>query len=406
MILRARVVVTMDGEPIENGAVAVRGSRISHVGRFADVRRHAAGPLLDLGEVALMPGLINAHCHLDYTLLRGAIAPTNFFADWIEAINLAKASLTSTDYLAAIAAGFDQARRYGTTAIANFEAFPDLLASIAGSPLRVWWFPEMIDIRTPVNVAEIVDRAFEYLSRAGPRGGLGLAPHSLYTASPALFAQAAEIARRDGLLLSTHLAESRDEMAMFRSASGPLFEMMRRFNREPDDCGRATPLARFLQQVRVGKDWIIAHLNELSSGDFELLARSQKFHIVHCPRSHRYFSHTPFAVQRLRELGFNVCLGTDSLASNESLSLFAEMRALSENEPALSAREILEMATVNGATALSKEAEFGRVRSGFAADMIAVGAEYTDSGVYDELINFSAEVRWMMIEGESVESQA
>ena len=90
MIIRARIVVTMCGAPIENGAVAVSGNRIVDVGRFDDVKARNAGNTLDLGEQALLPGLINAHCHLDYTCLRGKIPPQKSFTDWIRAINAEK----------------------------------------------------------------------------------------------------------------------------------------------------------------------------------------------------------------------------------------------------------------------------------------------------------------------------
>ena len=94
MIIRARTVVTMDRAPIENGAVAVSGNRIADVGRFDDIKTRNAGNAVDLGEQALLPGLINAHCHLDYTCLRGKISPQKSFTDWIRAINTKKSELS------------------------------------------------------------------------------------------------------------------------------------------------------------------------------------------------------------------------------------------------------------------------------------------------------------------------
>src|SRR5437879_9247127 len=92
MIIRARLVVTMNGPPIENGAIAVSGDHIIDVGKFPEVStRHSGEELVDLGEQALLPGLINAHCHLDYTCLRGKIPRPKSFTDWIRAINAAKA---------------------------------------------------------------------------------------------------------------------------------------------------------------------------------------------------------------------------------------------------------------------------------------------------------------------------
>src|ERR1700732_3647370 len=107
MIVRARVVVTMDGPPIDNGAVAVSGDQIVDVGEFSEVsKRHSNQTIVDLGDQALLPGLINAHCHLDYTCLRGKIPPQKSFADWIRAVNSAKAKLSSEGFIASLSEGF------------------------------------------------------------------------------------------------------------------------------------------------------------------------------------------------------------------------------------------------------------------------------------------------------------
>ena len=165
MIIRARIVVTMDGAPIENGAVAVSGNRIVDVGRFDDIKTRNAGNTVDLGEQVLLPGLINAHCHLDYTCLRGKIPPQKSFTDWIRAINAEKSELSPKDYIASINDGFEEAKRFGTTAIANLTAFPELISQIQ-PPIRTWWFAELIDIRAPERANEIVDSAIESLGRA------------------------------------------------------------------------------------------------------------------------------------------------------------------------------------------------------------------------------------------------
>src|SRR5947208_4727104 len=130
MIIRARTVVTMDGAPIENGAVAVSENQIADVGKFDEIRARNAGEIVDLGEHALLPGLINAHCHLDYTCLRGKISRQKSFTDWIRAINAEKAKLSPNDYVASINEGFEEAKRFGTTAIANLTAFPELVSQI------------------------------------------------------------------------------------------------------------------------------------------------------------------------------------------------------------------------------------------------------------------------------------
>jgi cytosine/adenosine deaminase-related metal-dependent hydrolase len=168
-----------------------------------------------------------------------------------------------------------------------------------------------------------------------------------------------------------------------------------------DDCGKTTPLTVFLGAVgdRALPQWMIVHLNELSERDFELLKKmTTKFHVVHSPRSHDYFDHRRFPFQRLRAIGFNVCLGTDSLASNESLSLFAEMRAFQRNEPAISPEKVLEMVTVNSASALIQHNALGRIRPGFKADLVAIPC--TDGrDLFAEIVAFQGGINWMMTNG-------
>jgi cytosine/adenosine deaminase-related metal-dependent hydrolase len=399
MIVRARIVVTMDGPPIDNGAVRIAGNRIIEVRKFSEVAT-ASDEIIDLGERVLLPGLINAHCHLDYTCLRGKIPRQTSFTDWIRAINAQKAKLTADDYLASINEGFAGAQEFGMTTIANLTAFPELIAKI-NPPVRTWWFAELIDVREPERTNEIVDDAIESLQRAE---NWGLAPHAPFTASENLFRGCQEIAMRENILLTTHLAESHEEMEMFRDASGALYQFMKGIGREMTDCGHDTPLGRFLG--RLGEtslpNWIIAHLNELTENDFDLLAQMRrKFSIVHCPRSHAYFGHPSFQFEKLQALGFNICLGTDSLASNGDLSLFAEMRTFQNEFPDISPERILKMVTVNPARALQQENAFGKITRSFLADMIAIS--FTDSqAVYETILNFVGKVPWIMLHGKIV----
>jgi aminodeoxyfutalosine deaminase len=397
MIIRARTVVPMAGEPIDNGAVVVSGDTVVDVGPFEEVQQRQSGELLDLGEQVLLPGLINAHCHLDYTGLRGRIGPQRSFADWIQAINAEKAKLTEPDYIDSINAGFAEARRFGTTTILNLTAFPKLIAAVP-ELVRTWWFGELIDVRQPEEAEKIADEAAGVLKAAGR---WGLAPHAPYTASQRLYARCEETARRENVPLTTHLAESQGEMEMFRDAAGPAYRFLSDIGRPMDDCGHETPLSLFLRTRSIDERWIIAHLNELDPGDFDLLTRAPKFQIAHCPRSHTFLGHAPFALERLRALGFTVALGTDSLASNSSLSLFAEMRELLRKEPRLSPREILEMATLNGATAIRQSNRLGCIMKGAAADLIALPIK-TTADVFQDIVAFDDAVAWMMVDGKIV----
>ncbi len=393
MTYRARLLVPMLGPVLEDGAVVVVRERIVDCGSFAEVRARNAGPVTDLGEVVLLPGLINAHCHLDFTALRGKIAPPRSFAEWIRQINALRRELSDDDYLVSIAAGFEEARRWGTTTIANIESMPQLLPRLAPTPLRVWWFLELIDVRPDADPAELIARARAFGKNVAH---FGLSPHAPYTASPEL----SRLAAAQLLPLTMHLAESREEMEMFRDGRGPLFDLLQTLGRPMDDCAAGrTPLAALRARQPLNERWLVVHLNELSEADFALLAEGPRFQIAHCPRSSRYFRHTPFALAKLRALGFNICLGTDSLASNSSLSLFSEMRAVRAAHPDLAAREILEMATINGARALGQSNQLGRIAPGHFADLIALPFTGSAAEVYDEIIAWREPVAWMLAGG-------
>jgi len=415
MIIRAGTVVTMDGLPIDNGAVAVSGSRITNVGKFSDISATNSGEqIVDLGEQALLPGLINAHCHLDYTCLRDKIPPPKSFTEWIRAINAEKANLSPEDYVHSIKEGFAEAKRFGTTTIANLTAFPELIRRIK-SLVRTWWFAELIDIREPSRASEIVDAALEKLKSTEH---WGLAPHAPFTASAKLYRRCEEIARSEDAPLTTHLAESREEASMFKEGSGPLYDFLKEIGRNMSDCGHQTPVGYFLsiaarggsanrsepdgrlRAIEVNRPYLVVHLNELAQSDFGLLARSTtKFSIVHCPRSHEYFGHSPFQFDKLCEHGFNVCLGTDSLASNADLSLFGELRAFQKKFPNVSPEEVLKMVTVSGARALRQETVLGKIRPGFLADLVAVPCAGSTSAL-EEIVAFDRPVSWSMVGGQ------
>jgi len=137
----------------------------------------------------------------------------------------------------------------------------------------------------------------------------------------------------------------------------------------------------------------------LTESDFELLKNlERKPHIVHSPRSHDYFKHSRFPFEKLRALKFNICLGTDSLASNEDLSLFAEMRAFQKEAPDVPPQEILQMVTVNPARALRQENALGQIRRGCRADLIIIPCNGTGD-IFEEIMAFEKPVDWMLLNG-------
>jgi len=402
MIIRAKTVVPMSGPPLEDGAVAVaQDGRIAAVGPFAQVYRNRPGEVVELGEQALLPGLINAHCHLDYTRMRHAINPQRSFTRWISRINALKRQMTDEDYLASIADGFAELRAWGATTVCNLEAFPELLPKLPPPPLRTWWFLELIDLRNRLATEEFMEGTLAFFEgRKDWLGGFGLNPHAPYTASPELYRLCQACADRFGMPLTTHIAESADEEAMFARGEGELFEFLRGLGRNMEDCGRHSAFSQAVRGGLIGPGWLLAHANELDEADFDLIAATPgDWHVVHCPRSHAFFKHRPFPWERLEKLGVCISLGTDSLASNDSLSLFAELQAVQKAIPALTSETLLKTVTTHPAKALRKSGELGALQPGAHADMIALPYAGPACEVHDAIIANRSPIQWMMLDG-------
>lgn len=394
----------MEGPPIENGAVVVRDGRIQAVGSHDHISRlFPTKEAVDLGEQVLLPGLINAHCHLDYSMMRYAIAPQKTFAEWIVMINAMKREFTDEDYLQAIARGFVELKKWGTTTVLNIETFPELIPKMPAPPIRTWWFYELIDIRHRFTTDELVAGAFAFFNdRPDWLGGFGLSPHAPYTASLDLYRLAGECSQLTGMPLTTHLAESWEEDQMFRHGRGPLHDFLSSLGRAMHDCGQRSAFAHLMQNNSFGAEWILAHVNELGPDDFMLISERQlgpSLHIVHCPVSHLYFRHTKFEFKRLRDLGANISLGTDSLASNDALNLFTEMQVVQRKEPWLRPEELLGMVTVNAARALQREDVLGKITPGAHADLISLPFSGRLETVYDWIVNYQKPIDWMMVDG-------
>ena len=374
-LFRARHVVTMAGPVIGNGGIAVRDGEILDAGDWKRlVAEHPGALSEDLGEAILLPGLINAHCHLDYTMMRGALFEGGGFTDWIKRLNSMRRSLDQKDYLDAISGGLAELKQWGCTTVFNIESFPEVIPCLPPSPIRVWWFPEVMDIRSRLESFEALAGAIGCFDRAGERGGgYGISPHAPYTVSRDLYGLASSFAAKHNLPLCTHLAESSEEMAMFRDGAGPMYGFLKSLGRPMEDCGSTTPV-----QAVIGGGWLpegslLVHMNELSDEDRLLLASRPGAHpVIHCPRTHRFFGRRPFDLEFLRSARIPVLLGTDSLASNRDLNMFSEMRAMQEAFPGIDPTEILEMVTVRPAAAIGRSGRLGELSPGALADFIAI----------------------------------
>ncbi|MGD0085498.1 MAG: amidohydrolase family protein [Verrucomicrobiota bacterium] len=407
MILRARTILPVSRPPVENGAVLVSGNRIRAVGPWSDLQSESGEQVFDLGEVILLPGLVNAHCHLDYTDMGGELPAPRTFTDWIPLITAAKTAWSYSNYAHSWLRGAHMLLRHGTTTVADIEAMPDLLPEVwDATPLRVFSFLEMTGIRArrepKVILQEAVDK-IESLSHA--RCSASLSPHAPYSTLPELLRSSARLARKRRWLVCTHVAESEEEFEMFTHARGAMYDWLQRNHRENSDCGLGSPVEHLARNKMLGRNLIAVHANLLARGDAALLGK-HRVNVVHCPRSHAYFRHPPFLRERLANAGVNLCLGTDSLATVRSvgkqkpeLNLFEEMRALANADNSVSPEEIVRMATINGARALGLKGQIAEFCPDAIADLIAIPDAGKKKDVYETVLDHAGPVHASMIDG-------
>jgi cytosine/adenosine deaminase-related metal-dependent hydrolase len=406
MILRARTILPVFRPPIENGAIVISENRIRAVGPWPELQSRATGEILDLGEVILLPGLVNSHCHLDYTDMAGQLPPPKDFVGWIASITAAKTAWSYSDYARSWLRGAHMLLKNGTTTVADIEAMPDLLPDVwDATPLRVFSFFEMTGIRARRNPKEILREAVGKIdSLRHTRCRALLSPHAPYSTLPELLKLTAVVARKRKWRVSTHVAESDQEFEMFRNASGAMHDWLKRNERDNSDCGLGSPVTHLARNRLLGENLLAVHVNCLSCGDAQLLGQ-HRVHVVHCPRSHDYFRHPTFHRERLANAGVNLCLGTDSLATVRrtgkqklELDMFAEMRALAKKDKTISPQEVLHMATMAGARALGLAGQIGELSENAAADLIAIPAE-AKSDAYEAVLAHTGPVSASMIEG-------
>jgi cytosine/adenosine deaminase-related metal-dependent hydrolase len=401
MLYLADMVLPMSSLPIPRGAVRVEGAHVVALGSAADLPPLPGEEVVTLEGSTLLPGLINAHCHLDYTGFRGTLAARRGFTEWIKDINALRRSVTPQDYIQAIADGFKMLADGGVTTVANIESFPELLPQLPVPPLRTWWFLELIDVRTRIDGGDTLQGALSFFE-AHPDwlGGFGLSPHAPYTASVDLYRLARACSDEHGMLSTTHIAESVEEHEMFSHARGPLYEFLAGMGRDNSDCGQGSALSHLIEHAVIGPNCLIVHLNYLQDYDYDLVARSGAS-VAHCPKCHTYFGHAPFPLAALRERGVNICLGTDSLASNNALDMRSEMREAIELH-GLTARAALEMTTLNSARALGQTGKLGQISPGSLADLVAFPTPLDAGNPYRPVVQSHKKPSLLLVNGKAV----
>jgi cytosine/adenosine deaminase-related metal-dependent hydrolase len=367
--LRARTVYPVDRPPIESGVVTIEGDRIVAVGTALQTDN----PIQDLGDVALLPGFVNAHTHLEFSHLTGPLGRAGM--PLIEWLPLAISERQNRGHSAAdsIALGLHESLLAGTAAIGEI-ATAEASAHAADHEVDLTPFLEVIGF-SRARAASAYAAINERLAAAGrlPHG-IGISPHAPYTVSPELLTKLLELARARDLPVAMHLAESPEELELLSTGTGPFCDLLeRRSMWDPAAIPVGSRPLDYLRMLADAPRSLIVHGNYLDRAEHEFLAaHADRMTLVYCPRTHAYFDHPPYPLALALAAGVRVALGTDSRASNPDLSVFNEARHVARHHKSVAPESILRMATLDGAVALGLENECGSIKPGKLANLVAL----------------------------------
>ncbi|KAF0239835.1 MAG: hypothetical protein FD180_5156 [Planctomycetota bacterium] len=336
--------------------------------------RHEGGAIRSVKRVRgagrgriLLPGLVNAHTHLELTWLDGLVKPAPF-TEWASRLMEERAKLGPHDLEGSLRDGIGRSVAAGTAAVGDF-AWLSQNDALRQSGLRAVSWREALGI-APGRAEDAARRALGFLEKKTSTWSPGLAPHAPYSCSGELYRRLFREARRARIPFATHLSELREELEYLRTGRGPFREMLDRLGRDAGSWSppRRRPVA-YLAALGVLGGATAAHANYLTAPDVALLRRFRST-VVWCPQTHAFFGHPAHPVKRLLNAGVPVALGTDSLGSSPTLDVRDEMRAAVGK--GLPLNTVIRMATEFGARALGLR-KSGRIAPGWAADFSVIG---------------------------------
>lgn len=394
----ASYVLPISSPPIHGGAVAVENGRIVETGTLDDLRSRHGGTIQDFPGCAILPGLVNAHTHLELThfpswkIRKGIDYSPRTYVDWIIQVIKIRRALTRQELELSVREGLRICLESGTTSIGEILTDRLLLPLYADSRLSGRLYFEAIG-HDPVRIAELVPEIDAAISSFSCGDFLpGLSPHAPHTVSEHLHKELRRLADGYNVPRIIHLAESKEESDFFFDTTGKIAELLYPHVRwEPYlPAPRRTTATAWLDGLGVFSDTISAvHSVHLTPADAEILVK-RGVGVILCPRSNDKLDVGRAPVSLLKKLGIPLALGTDSLASNDSLSLWDEMRYLLDLFPGVfTPSEVLAMATLGSAQQLAITDRVGSIETDKRADFLVIklpDRQYRDESLFESII--------------------
>lgn len=395
--LKAKYIVVSPDIILENASISIEKGVIQDISRQsfslkaqpmgrrrAPSRRSGKGVTYDLGESIIIPGLVNAHTHLEGPALYGyckkslCLKPPQEFTGWAPKVIACRKEMEPDDYARTVEQGYALSAQNGVTALADHTHIKLTFKSHLKSRLRRFLVEEIVALdktksqESVLKTKDTLKYAKSYLRKNKDDGLLhiGVAPHSPFSVSPELYKMLFSIACQENILLSTHLSELKEEVEFLKTGKGKIKAYLRKIGRETPNWShpRLSPVAYFKKLGILKPPSFFIHCNYLSKSDIDLLSNSSSS-VVFCPNSHHYFGHRNHPFKELLKAGVNVSLGTDSLGSNSDLSILKEMQFIWENYTGLTPQEIFKMGTINGVKTLRLGKKIGVLKPGYLADL-------------------------------------
>jgi len=371
---RAAWVVPIDRAPIKDGIVTVADGKVISVREPGTGNREPE--VRDLGRVAILPGLINAHTHLELSWLRDRVPPASRFTDWVKtlfAIRGRPDGGMSAEQIAPIHDAIRELRASGTVAVGDISNSLAAVGPMRQAGLDGLVFHELLGFKE--RDGALIAATRELRSKASAAGArVSFAPHAPYSTSLELFkAIRSAVDANASPIMSVHLGESVEEVEFLEKGSGAWRGMLEAIGAWRDDwqVPACDPVAYLDRHGVIDEKTLVVHGVQFSDRALKRLAEIGAT-LVTCPRSNQWVGVGYPPVERFYRSGVRVAVGTDSLASVEDLNLFSEMKTMRWLAPDVPASKILESATLVGARALGLGGELGSLTPGKRAEMIAV----------------------------------
>ena len=424
-VLRARYVFPVAGAPIADGFVAINGDRIVAVGPcgagcgagVSPANRPAGGTpapqtVRDLGNVAILPGLVNAHTHLDFSDLTSPLGKRGAsFVDWLDrAMEFRRRA--AKRIRRPVALGLQESLRCGVTALGEIAQPGWPVADVTASPLKVTVFQELI-APTAGRVAVAMKLARSHLhsgavvgarednSRRPAAAGTdslsnwrpALSPHAPYSVHPDLLTAVVALSAAERVPVAMHLAESSEELELLQHGTGPLRTFLEDLGAwDPATIPAGSRPLDYLRLLASAHRTLVIHGNYLDDEEIAFLgANAGRMTVVYCSRSHHWFAHDAYPLEKMLAADVAVALGTDGRGSAPDLSLLAELRFVARQHPNIGLDRILRMGTILGAQALGWQSQIGTLEPGKQADLAIVGLPDRDAADPHKLLFDSTE---------------